>query len=159
MVLRYQKPICLIVLISLYWLCIPQLPAKAAMVTTEDTLNRGSNSDFDRARIKAFVSRKDVIAQLKSYGISYEEASARVDSLTDQEIALIIGKIEKLPAGGDAGTAFGNALASSISRGINAFAGTVALYALIAALVIAIIIAIIAYALDEGPNKPTYREF
>jgi hypothetical protein len=143
MVLRYQKPICLIVLISLYWLCIPQLPAKAAMVTTEDTLNRGSNSDFDRARIKAFVSRKDVIAQLKSYGISYEEASARVDSLTDQEIALIAGQLDQLPAGGEPAP----------------LGAAIVPYLLIAAVIIAIIMTIITYALDEGPNKPTYREF
>jgi hypothetical protein len=53
---------------------MPQLPAQGAMVATENTLVRGSQTDFDRARIKAFVSRKDVIAQLQSYGISSEEA-------------------------------------------------------------------------------------
>ena len=141
MVWRYQKPICLIVLISLYWLCMPQLPAQAAMITTEDTLDRDSKADFDRARIKAFVSRKDVIAKLQSYGISSEEALTRVDSLTDQEIALIAGKLDQLPAGA-----------------IHPY-DMFYLAMLAAALIIALVIAIIAYALDEGPSKPTYREF
>ena len=148
--------ISLSVLVSLYWLCMPQIPAQGAMVTTEDVINQESKANSYRARIKAFVSRKDVIAQLQLYGISSEEALARVDSLTDQEVALIIGKIDKLPAGG---SAFGNSLASSIGNGINGFAASLALYMLIAAAIIAVIILIIAYALDEGPNKPTYREF
>jgi hypothetical protein len=120
---------------------MPQFPAHGAMVATEDTIDRGSKVDFDRARIKTFVSRKDVIAQLQSYGISSEEALARVDSLTDQEIAQIADKLDQLPAGA--------------LHPYDMFY----LALLAAALIIAIIIAIIAYALDEGPNKPTYREF
>ena len=145
-VFRYQKLISLIVLVSLYWLCMPQLPAHGAMVTTEDTLDRDSKSDFDRARIKAFVSRKDVIAQLQSYGISSEEALACVDSLTDQEIALIAGKLDQLPAGAaaDLGAAIGALIAPYVLIGVG---------------IITVIILIIALALDEGPNKPIYREF
>lgn len=141
-VFRYQKLINLIVLVSLYWLCMPQLPAHGAMVTTEDTLDRDSKSDFDRARIKAFVSREDVIAQLQSHGISSEEALARVDSLTDQEIALLADKLDQLPAGG-----------------IVIYTGWIVVFAAAIALIFTIIFLIMAYALDEGPNKPTYREF
>ena len=129
-VCRYQKPICLIVLVSLYWLCLPQLPSQAAMITTEDTLDRYSRTDFDRARIKAFISRKDVVAQLNSYGISSEEAVARVDSLTDQEIALIVGKLDQLPAGSGA-ESLGWAGILFIEPGI---------YILIASVIIAIVI-------------------
>jgi hypothetical protein len=97
---KYQKPICLIVLVSLCWLYMPQPPAQAAMVTTEDSIDQYSKADFDRARITAFVSRNDFIAQLQSYGISSEEALARINSLTDQEIFLIAAKLDQLPAGG-----------------------------------------------------------
>jgi hypothetical protein len=138
---------------------MPQIPAQAAMITTEDTLDRGSKDDFNRVRIKEFLSRNDVIVQLQSYGISSEETLARVDSLTNQEIALIIGKIDKLPAGGDAQAAFGASMMKGISNGIANFASTVALYAGIAAVIITVIILIIMYVLDEGPDKPTYREF
>ena len=141
MVFRYQKAICLIVLISLYWLCLPHLPAHGASVTPEDTLDRDLKSDFDRARIKAFVSRKDVIAQLQAYGISSEEALTRVDSLTNREIALIAGKLDQLPAGG--------------LTPIDQFYLALLLIAIIGA----VIIGIIAWLLDEGPSKPIYRKF
>lgn len=39
------------------------------------------------------------MAQMQAYGISYEEALSRVDSLTDSEIALIAGKLDQIPAG------------------------------------------------------------
>jgi hypothetical protein len=138
--------ISLSVLVSLYWLGLPQLPARGAMVNTEYIINRDSKADFDRAQIKTFVSRKDVIAQLQWYGISSEEALARVDSLTDQEIAQIADKLDELSAqaGGDAAAAFW------------AMGGNYLFYA---ALIFAVIMTIITIALDEGPNKPTYREF
>ena len=158
-VFRYQKPISLIVLISLYWLCLPQISALGAMINTEDAISRYSKADFDRAKIRAFISRKDVIEQLQSYDISSQEALVMVDSLTDQEVALIIGKIDALPAGGDAAAAFGASIMEGISNGIANFASAFALYAGIAAVIITVIILIIMYALDEGPDKPIYREF
>lgn len=143
-VFKYQKPISLIVLVSLFWICMPQLSAQAVMVTTEGVINQNSRSDSDRARVRAFVSRNDVIAQFQSYGISSEEALARVDSLTDQEIAAIAGKLEQLPAGGN----MGPVIAKGVSTGAYNAAGTIAAYALIVAIIIAIVITIIIYALD-----------
>jgi hypothetical protein len=146
-IFKYQKPISLIILVSLSWICMPQLSAQAVMVTTENIFNDLSRSDSDLARIKAFVSRKDVIAQLQSYGISSEEALAQADSLTDQEIALIAGKLDQLPAGGTTTWNLAAGLEPLLLKG------------LIAAAIIAIVVLIIMYALDEGPFKPTYREF
>jgi hypothetical protein len=101
-IFKYQKPISLIVMVSLFCLYMPQLPAQGAMITTEDAINQDPRPDYDRARVKAFVSRHDVVAQLQSYGISFEEALARVDNLTDREIDLIVGKLDQLPAGSGA---------------------------------------------------------
>ena len=125
----------LFVLVSLYWLGLPQLPAQGAMVNTEDVINRDSKADFDRARIRAFMSRKDVIGQLQLQGIDSEEALARVDSLTDQEIAQIADKLDELSAqaGGDAAAAFW------------AMGGNYLFYA---ALIFAVIITILIFALN-----------
>ena len=134
-VFRNRKMINLFVLVSLYWLGLPQLPAQGAMVNTEDVINRDSKADFDRARIRAFMSRKDVIGQLQLQGIDSEEALARVDSLTDQEIAQIGDKLDELSAqaGGDAAAAFW------------AMGGNYLFYA---ALVFAVIITILIFALN-----------
>ena len=75
-------------------------PSYSRIKTALHAINQDPRPDYDRARVKAFVSRHDVVAQLQSYGISFEEALARVDHLTDQEIALIVGKLDQLPAGG-----------------------------------------------------------
>ena len=134
-VFRNRKMINLFVLVSLYWLGLPQLPAQGAMVNTEDVINRDSKADFDRARIRAFMSRKDVIGQLQLQGIDSEKALARVDSLTDQEIAQIADKLDDLSAqaGGDWAAAFW------------AMGGNYLFYA---ALIFAVIITILIFALN-----------
>ena len=66
------------------------------MITTEEALVQLTEPLSDRERVKAMFARADVIAQLQAYGISYEEAQARVDSLTDREIAVIAGNLDQL---------------------------------------------------------------
>ncbi len=39
-------------------------------------------------------------AQLETYGITRDEAAARLDALSDEEVAEIAGKLDALPAGG-----------------------------------------------------------
>ena len=73
---------------------------------------------------------------MQSYGISSEEALARVDSLTDQEIALIAGKLDQLPAGG----------AATLGAALIAVTWP---YILAAGIIIAVIFIIIDYAWDE----------
>ena len=94
------------------------------MITTEYILHQDSEQISDRARVKAFLGRTDVMAQLQAYGISHQEALSRVDSLTASEITSIAGKIDQLPVG-----------AYSLDGGILAFIG-MALYAIFAAIVI-----------------------
>jgi hypothetical protein len=141
-IFKYQKPISLIVLVSLFWLCMPQLPARGSMVSTEDVINQESTADFDRVRIRSFVSRNDVIIQLQLYGISSEEALAQVDSLTDQEIALIAGKLDQLPIGGDA--------YSTISTIACVF--ETAQYVYYGAIIILIVMIIILYVVKDEPS-------
>jgi len=54
-----------------------------------------------RQRLMALINREDVQEQLEHYGISRVEAAARVNSLTDEEVTLIAGKLDELPPGGD----------------------------------------------------------
>jgi hypothetical protein len=120
---------------------MPQLSAQAVTVTTEDAINKDSRSDSDLARVRAFVSRNDVITQLQSYGISSDEALARVESLTDQEIALIVGRLDQLPAGGGSEGAFAAA-----------FLGAFWPYFLIGAAIILIAMIMIDFVLLDEPT-------
>ena len=102
MIFRYRKFIGLTVSISLFLLNFPLSPARAVMITTEYAIDRNSDRFTDRARVRAFLGRADVLAQLQAYGISHEEALSRIDSLTDREIASLAGKMDQIPeiAGG-----------------------------------------------------------
>ena len=115
----------LTVLILTFFLCFAVFPSRAAMITTENVIHRDSKALSDLARVKAFLERADVITQLQAYGISHEEALARVDSLTDREIAAIAGQMDQIPAGAGRNS----------SGGMLSLLG-LALYAIIAAIVL-----------------------
>lgn len=74
--------------------------AQAALVSTEQVI-AGQASQYDRDRIRALFERSDVRAQLQDWGVSADTAKARVDALTDTEVAGIAGKLDSLPAGGE----------------------------------------------------------
>ena len=71
------------------------LPVSADIVTTEQIY-----ASEERDRVRSFLDRSDVQAQLQRLGVEPGEAQARVDALTDDEAARIAGHLEQLPAGG-----------------------------------------------------------
>lgn len=77
---------------------MPMPRAQAALVTTEDFATQRSVAN-DRARLSELLAREDVLRELKTYGISAEEAQARVASLTDAEVADVAGRLDQMPAG------------------------------------------------------------
>jgi hypothetical protein len=95
-IFRYRKFIGLTVVISIFLLNFPVSPARAVMITTEYAVARDSEQLSDRARVRAFLGRADMMAQMQAYGISHEEALSRVDSLTDREIAALAGKMDQI---------------------------------------------------------------
>jgi hypothetical protein len=122
-IFRYRKSAGLIMLISTFLLYFPPYPARAVMINTQYPIHQ----DAARTRVRAFLERTDVAAQMQAYGISPKEARSRVESLTDSEIASIAGKMDRFPAG-SGGT-------YSLDGGLLMFIG-MALYAIIAAIVI-----------------------
>jgi hypothetical protein len=74
-------------------------PAFAGMVSTEQVM-QANQASAGRERIKAFLNREDVRAQVRALGVDPEEAQVRVASLSDGEIAQINSRLEGLPAGG-----------------------------------------------------------
>ncbi len=79
-------------------------PARAGMVSTEAVIEApaaglADGREAERARIRAFIERGEVRDQLEAEGVDPDEAAARTESLSDDEIALIAGRLDKLPAG------------------------------------------------------------
>jgi hypothetical protein len=88
-----------VVILSMLAMGLPLQSAFAGMVETDQAVSH-ELAGQDRARIKAFVDREDVLAQLQQQGVTAGEAKARVNALTDDEAHRIAGKLDQLPAGG-----------------------------------------------------------
>lgn len=89
---------------------LPMGLAQAKMVTTDQVIEQSSPSD-DRARVRDFLAREDVQQELIRLGVDPEEAASRIDSLSDEEVRQIAGRMDELPAGeGAVGVIVGAAL-------------------------------------------------
>lgn len=73
-------------------------PGAAKLVST-DAVIAAEHASAQRARVAAFLAREDVQGQMSALGVDVEEARARVDTLSDAEVAAIAGRLDELPAG------------------------------------------------------------
>lgn len=79
-----------------------QLPVKAArasMIRTEQVLEGPQDIQAKRAKVRRFLGREDVRAQMIELGVDPDEAIARAESLSDAEVAQLAGRLDELPAG------------------------------------------------------------
>ncbi len=95
-----MKSIVCLLVAALLNLSLPPHAARGAIVGTEAVIETATQVDADRARLRALLLRDAARAHLETYGITRDEAAARLDALSDEEIAAIAGKLDALPAGG-----------------------------------------------------------
>jgi hypothetical protein len=74
-------------------------PAFAGMIETP----AAQSQQTQRERVLQLVERPDVAKQLEKMGISADQAKERVGAMSDEEVAMVAGKIDALPAGGALG--------------------------------------------------------
>ncbi|MFA7593914.1 MAG: PA2779 family protein [Thiohalobacteraceae bacterium] len=78
--------------------------AQAGMISTPDYVEQTAGTggaDVQRQQVQTFLQRDDVRERLSTLGVDPAAAQARVDGLTDQEVAAISQRLDTLPAGGD----------------------------------------------------------
>lgn len=73
-----------------------QASAYASILGTDATLNIEQTSKAHK-----LLARQDVQDQLVQLGVDPVDAMKRVNTMSQQELAALNGKLEKLPAGGD----------------------------------------------------------
>ena len=79
--------------------------AQAAMIGTGQMMDH-NQAQQERAHVKTLLNRAELAAQLKNAGVDPTQLQARVDALTDEEVALLANQLDQLPAGsGILGTA------------------------------------------------------
>lgn len=79
-------------------LALPFQTAQAALVGT-DQLVTAQRAQESRQKVVDFLTRADLKNQLQAMGINVDNAKARVDALTDEEVQKLAGKLDTLPAG------------------------------------------------------------
>jgi hypothetical protein len=91
------------IFLAIIFLLVPAYyqSVSAAMIGTETMLTSDRNQ-ITRDYLHDLISRKDIQKLLVTRGITPHEAKTRIDSLSDDELELISGKMADLPAGGDA---------------------------------------------------------
>jgi hypothetical protein len=82
---------------------------QAAVIGTEQAV-ASVQAQAGRDRLRALMERPEARDQLAARGLSPASASERVDALTDDEVQQLAGRIDALPAGGDAGIGIVGAL-------------------------------------------------
>lgn len=75
------------------------LSVQAGPVDTE-SVAAADAARVDRDSLRGMLDRAEVRAQLQALGVDPEAARARIDTLSDDEIAQIQGRLHELPAGG-----------------------------------------------------------
>lgn len=97
---RLSKPVSHLVVLGLLALSLHLPAVHAGMIGTEAVVN-AAQVQQDRERLRDVFNRDDVKAQLIARGVDAAQVQARIDSLTDEEVQSLSGKINQLPAGGD----------------------------------------------------------
>ncbi len=92
---RYPMAWFLSVLLAL----MPIIPAQAAMIGTDQIINPAPTQQA-RDHVKEFLSSEAAQQQLLELGVSPDEVTRRIDSLSDSELARINQGIDQLNAGG-----------------------------------------------------------
>jgi hypothetical protein len=73
------------------------LPASAGVVSTDAAL-----ASAHRERVGAMLERAEVRSQLEALGVNPVDVRERVKALSDAEAAQLAGRLDELPAGGNA---------------------------------------------------------
>ena len=95
---KIAKPTGIFLAVVLLLVSTSHQSGSAAMVGTEKLLTVGSKTET-RAYLHQLTAREETRRALMAQGVDPQEAHLRIESLTDEEIALIADKIDSLAAG------------------------------------------------------------
>jgi hypothetical protein len=93
------RPIVHLLLVSFLGMNMILPTARADIVGTAEVLGAQPGTE-QHGRLQALLERADVAERLQALGVSPADVRERVARLSDEEVAAIDGKLERLPAGG-----------------------------------------------------------
>lgn len=76
------------------------MSANATLVSTNEVV-AAEVAAANREKVNAFLAREDVQKALVAQGVREDAVQARVQSMTDEEVAQLAGQVDRAPAGGN----------------------------------------------------------
>ena len=96
----FNRTIAWAVVVSLCALGLPVSAVRAELAATDRVEATRQDGSSGREFLRSLFSRADVRAALERQGVSADEAKARVDALSDEEVERLAARFDSLPAGG-----------------------------------------------------------
>ena len=93
------KPMSMSLAVIMFLMAAPVQSVTAAMIDTETMMDSARGREA-REYLHQLMARKDIQAAIVAHGIDADEAWARINSLSDNEVIRIADQIDQLPAGG-----------------------------------------------------------
>ena len=93
------KPMSLSLAVIMFLIAAPVQSVPAAMIDTETIMDSARGREA-REYLHQLMARKEIQAAIVAQGIDPNEAWARINSLSDNEVIRIADQIDQLPAGG-----------------------------------------------------------
>ena len=97
-----NRNIVRLLVVSLCYAGLPARLAQAELIATDRLETAGRAPLSARERLDSLFERADVRAALERHGVSADDAKARVDALSDDEVERLAARFDSLPAAGDA---------------------------------------------------------
>jgi hypothetical protein len=98
--LHFMRMTSRVLIAGMLSLGLPLQSSYAGIVGT-DKVASSAQTQSERERIRSFLDREDVRKELQARGVDANDAKARVNALTDQEVQKVAGKLDQMPVGGD----------------------------------------------------------
>ena len=96
---KVLKPMSMSLAVIMFLMVAQVQSVPAAMIDTETIMDSARGREA-REYLHQLMARKDIQAAIVAHGIDADEAWARINSLSDDEIIRIADQIDQLPAGG-----------------------------------------------------------
>jgi hypothetical protein len=96
---KMLKPMSMSLAVMMFLMAAPVQSVTAAMINTE-TIMVSARGREAREHLQQLMARKDLQSAIVAHGIDADEAWARINSLSDNEVIRIADQIDQLPAGG-----------------------------------------------------------
>lgn len=95
----FKRSVASLTIVAITAMGLP-MTAQSAIVPTDEALTVQVGLS-NRDHVNSFLNRADVRQAMERQGVAGDSVVARVQAMTDAEVAQLAGRIDQAPAGGD----------------------------------------------------------